>query len=132
MPVLLEIEEQSFSRPHWQAKDFLADECVVAVTDGRVVGFLVSRQIYCEGREEAAEREILNVAVAGEWRRRGIATALLESELRRKAIFYLEVRESNEAAQALYRTLGFVEISRRREYYREPREGAIVMQMKKC
>lgn len=132
MPVLLEIEEQSFSHPHWQAKDFLADECVVAVTDGRVVGFLVSRQIYCEGREAAAEREILNVAVAGEWRRRGIATALLESELRRKAIFYLEVRESNEAAQALYRTLGFVEISRRREYYREPREGAIVMQMKKC
>lgn len=131
LPVLLEIERQSFSHQRWQAKDFLADECFVAEIDGRVVGFLVSRQI-CGERGEASEREILNIAVAPPWRRKGIARALLMGELQRKSVLYLEVRESNEAAQRLYRALGFVEIGRRPEYYQEPREGAIVMQMKKC
>lgn len=132
LPVLLDIERQSFSHQRWQAKDFLADECFVAETDGRVVGFLVSRQLCGERGDEECEREILNIAVAPQWRRKGIAKALLESELRCKAVFYLEVRESNEAAQALYRTLGFIEIGLRTDYYEEPREGAIVMQMKKC
>ena len=131
LPVLHEIERQSFSHQRWQAKDFLADECFVAEIDGRVVGFLVSRQI-CGERGEASEREILNIAVAPHWRRKGTARALLMRELQRKSVLYLEVRESNEAAQRLYRALGFVEIGRRPEYYQEPREGAIVMQMKKC
>lgn len=130
---LLEIEHQSFSHQRWQAKDFLADECIVAEIDGRVVGFLVSRQISGERGEDAPQREILNIAVTPPFRRRGIAKALLKRELHEHtAIFYLEVRESNLAAQALYRRLGFAEIGRRSEYYQEPSEGAIVMQMKKC
>ena len=130
---LLEIEHQSFSHQRWQAKDFLADECIVAEADGRVVGFLVSRQISGKSGDDVPEREILNIAVTPSFRRRGVAKALLERELdRRKAIFYLEVRESNLAALALYRKVGFTEIGRRREYYQEPSEGAIVMQMKKC
>lgn len=132
LPVLLEIERQSFSYQRWQAKDFLADECVVAVADGQVIGFLVSRQICGERGDEASEREILNIAVTPHCRRKGVAKALLMGELQCKSVFYLEVRESNEAAQALYRTFGFVEIGRRTDYYEEPREGAIVMQMKKC
>ena len=130
--VLLEIEHQSFSHQHWQAKDFLADECIVAETDGRVVGFLVSRQISGDNDDDLPEREILNVAVSPLFRRMGVAKALMRHELQNRAHFYLEVRESNQAAQALYRTLGFAEIGRRSEYYQEPREGAIVMQMKKC
>jgi ribosomal-protein-alanine acetyltransferase len=132
IPVLLQIEHLSFSHQRWQAQDFLADKCIVAETDGRVVGFLVSRQISRGNGDDPPEREILNIAVTPLFRRMGIAKALLQHELRRKAIFYLEVRESNQAAQALYRNLGFTEIGRRSEYYQAPREGAIVMQMKKC
>jgi ribosomal-protein-alanine N-acetyltransferase len=131
-PALLEIEQQSFSHQRWQRKDFLADECIVAEADGRVVGFLVSREISGESGGDLPEREILNLAVIPAYRRMGVAKALLARELNRNAIFYLEVRESNGAAQALYRKLGFAEIGRRAEYYQDPREGAIVMQMKKC
>jgi ribosomal-protein-alanine acetyltransferase len=132
IPALLEIEYQSFSHQRWQAKDFLADECIVAEARGRVVGFLVSREISGESGEDLPEREILNIAVIPAFRRMGVAKALLERELNRNAIFYLEVRESNCAAQALYLHFGFAEIGRRSDYYQEPREGAIVMQMKKC
>ena len=132
IPVLLEIEHESFSHQRWRAKDFLADECIVAEADGRVVGFLVSRQISGGNPADLPEREILNIAVTPLFRRMGVAKALLEQEVRQKAIFYLEVRESNDAAQNLYRQLGFAEIGRRTKYYQEPSEGAIVMQMKKC
>lgn len=132
IPALLEIEKQSFSHQHWQGKDFLAAECMVAEVDGHIVGFLVSRQVFCGSRDDLREREILNLAVTPLFRRMGIAKALLRREIQRKAVFFLEVRESNQAAQALYRTAGFTEIGRRPEYYQEPREGAIVMQMKRC
>jgi [ribosomal protein S18]-alanine N-acetyltransferase len=132
IPALLEIERQSFSHQHWQGKDFLAAECMVAEVDGHIVGFLVSREVFCGSREDLGEREILNLAVTPLFRRMGIAKALLRREIQRKAVFFLEVRESNQAAQALYRTAGFTEIGRRPEYYQEPREGAIVMQMKRC
>lgn len=132
IPVLLEIEHQSFSHQRWEAKDFLADECIVAEADGRVVGFLVSRQIFPGSRDGPPEREVLNVAVTPLFRRMGVAKALLKRELEHKAAFFLEVRESNHAAQALYRKLGFAEIGRRSDYYQEPSEGAIVMKMKKC
>ncbi len=46
------------------------------------------------------------------------------------AVHFLEVRESNTAAQALYRKLGFVEIGRRSKYYDDPEETAIVMQLR--
>lgn len=132
IPAILKIEHQSFSYQRWHAKDFLADECIVAEVDERVVGFLVSRQISAESGKALPEREILNIAVAPPYRRMGVAKRLLEWELRHKGVFFLEVRESNQAAQALYRELGFVEIGRRSGYYQEPSEGAIVMQMKKC
>jgi ribosomal-protein-alanine N-acetyltransferase len=72
----------------------------------------------------------LNRAVAPDRRRAGIAILLLQREFRQKAVFLLEVRESNAAARALYERLGFVEISRRKDYYDNPAETAIVMRMK--
>jgi ribosomal-protein-alanine N-acetyltransferase len=107
-----------------------ADDCTVAVVDGRVVGFSISRQTFPAAQGELAEREILNLAVSPKFRHRGIATALVRHELQRRAIHYLEVRESNVAAQALYRKLGFEEVGRRPEYYDSPVETAIVMRMK--
>ncbi len=129
IPALLEIEQESFSNPNWNANDFLRGECIVANLDGLIVGFLVSRQTFAGNAAALPEREILNVAVARQFRRMKIATALLSHELSRKATHFLEVRESNQAAQALYRKFGFVEIGQRMNYYERPIESAIVMKM---
>jgi [ribosomal protein S18]-alanine N-acetyltransferase len=130
LPAVLKIEREAFADSPWRKDDFLADECTVAEVDGRVAGFLVARQTFPAAGGSPAEREILNVAVAKGYRRQGIATALLRNELQRRAIYFLEVRESNGAALALYRKLGFVEVGRRAQYYTSPVETAIVMQMK--
>lgn len=82
----------------------------------------------------ADEAEILTVAVAPEHRRRGIARTLMLRMMRDAAglgaaVLYLDVRESNEAARALYRSLGFTETGVRRNYYTKPRENAVLMQL---
>lgn len=130
LPAILDIEHQAFADSPWSGGDFFADECIVAEVNGRIAGFLVSRQTFPSADGAPAEREILNVAVARDLQRQGIATALLQNELQHRAIHFLEVRESNRAAQALYRKLGFVEIGRRPQYYDFPSETAIVMKMK--
>jgi ribosomal-protein-alanine N-acetyltransferase len=127
---LVEVERASFAVPNWPADTFLRYDCTVAEAAGRIVGFVVSRQIYPGSDTASPEREILNLAVAPDRRRAGIAMLLLQREFRQKAVFSLEVRESNAAARALYERLGFVEISRRKDYYDNPAETAIVMQMK--
>lgn len=120
---LEEIEHFSFPDPSWKASDFLSYECTVAEIDGYVVGFIVSRCV-------APDYEILNLAVSPERRREGVARALLEHQLKKGGTHFLEVRASNDAAQALYRKLGFEEVGRRAEYYDLPDESAIVMRMK--
>jgi ribosomal-protein-alanine N-acetyltransferase len=87
---------------------------------------------YVIAREAAGSGEILNLAVDPPLRRRGIAGALLEAALaalRRRGAqeVYLEVRVSNEVAQALYRRAGFLAVGRRRGYYRNPAEDALVL-----
>jgi ribosomal-protein-alanine N-acetyltransferase len=78
------------------------------------------------------EAEILNLAVSPDRRRRGVARSLLAfviAELRRleaESIF-LEVRESNAPARALYEDEGFTNAGRRRWYYRSPPEDALVL-----
>lgn len=130
IPVLVEIELESFAQPRWTAQDFLNSDCIVAEIDVQVAGFLVSRQTFEGSEAESPEREIVNLAVANLFRRKGIASALLRHELSRRGTFFLEVRESNVAARALYRKFGFVEVGRRPYYYRYPDETAIVMNMK--
>ena len=133
LPALDEIEQESFA-DHWTAKSFLEYSCVVAEIGEEIVGFLVSREIFAGSRDAPPEREILNLAVRTRFRRQGIAGLLLGHELSRwelsrRAIFFLEVRESNTAARALYGKFGFREINRRTGYYRHPPETAIVMKM---
>ena len=79
----------------------------------------------------ADEAEIITVAVSPACRRQGIARALMEHMLRlaadARATVYLEVRASNDPAIALYSKLGFAEVGRRKNYYRNPREDALIL-----
>jgi [ribosomal protein S18]-alanine N-acetyltransferase len=87
---------------------------------------------YCVYRLIVGEMQILNLAVAPFWRRRGIARWLLlfaMSQAARSGAVraLLEVREGNTEARALYAEMGFRILGRRRDYYREPVENAVVL-----
>jgi ribosomal protein S18 acetylase RimI-like enzyme len=111
----------------WAAPDYLAGDCLVAVVDERVAGFLASRKV------GDGESEILNLAVAPWARRRGVATALVaEAVALEDGALFLEVRSSNTAARNLYQKLGFSEIGLRRNYYASPPEDGIVMRFQSC
>lgn len=99
---------------------------LVIQQDDRVVGFLAARQV------AGSEWEIENVAVSGPARRRGLGSHLLGSFLdlvrsRGGIEVYLEVRESNHAARALYEKWAFQEAGCRKSYYRDPDEDALVL-----
>ena len=75
---------------------------------------------------------MMNVAVHPDYRRQGIAEgliAVLVDKLRENEVYclLLEVRASNDPAKALYEKLGFVEVGRRKNYYRNPREDALIL-----
>jgi tRNA threonylcarbamoyl adenosine modification protein YeaZ/ribosomal-protein-alanine acetyltransferase len=87
---------------------------------------------YCACWLVVDELHINSLAVAGSWRRRGVATRLLEAvsreaRARGATSATLEVRESNQAARALYERLGFRVEGVRRDYYQAPREDAIIL-----
>ena len=118
------IQAASPQASQWKIDDYLAQECRVACLRGsqQIAGFLVCRET------APREREILNVAVAPAARRRGVARRLLEEELARgERTWFLEVRESNEKAIALYESLGFRRVGARKNYYEDPSETGIVM-----
>lgn len=87
---------------------------------------------YCVLYFAAGEGEIETIAVAEKYRKLGAGDALL-SEVKRRMpdlgleALFLEVRPSNAAALALYRKHGFAEIGRRKNFYRDPEEDAILM-----
>lgn len=87
---------------------------------------------YVVGWTAGDEAEIANIAVAPSLRARGFGGRLLDGALREletrgAASTFLEVRESNAAARALYAARGFAEVGRRRGYYRRPVEDALVL-----
>lgn len=127
---LAALERRCFSDP-WSAEGFRATletpggAGFVAEEDGALVGYVLTLNA---GRVA----EVLNVAVAPEHRRRGLARRLvaravgaLEAEGVRE--MFLEVRESNAGALRLYEDAGFGRIGRRRGYYRRPAEDALVL-----
>ena len=82
----------------------------------------------------ADEGDVANIAVIPEMRRKGLGKALLlkmldEAKKTGASRMFLEVRESNESALSLYRTVGFSEIGKRRNYYINPREDAVIMEI---
>ena len=127
---VLEIERSSFTFP-WSAS-FFAQELKVscakshlAVVDERPVGYIIYWQL-------PREVDIHNLAVHPAYRRRGIARSLLEFVIeaaRRQSVtrVTLEVRKSNDAAQRLYHSLGFMAKGVRKGYYSDDGEDALVM-----
>jgi ribosomal-protein-alanine N-acetyltransferase len=103
-------------------------EAVADSTHGRALaGFIVSRLV-------AGELHVNNVAVRPEFRGRGLAVRLLEAVLTQgrrggARIAFLEVRAGNAAAEGLYRRCGFQVTGRRRRYYRQPEEDALLMSL---
>lgn len=131
-PVLEPIERRCFSDPWSEAglRDMLSSPLVIAriaERRGEVAGYGLARWVTSTG-------EIMNLAVAPEHRRRGLARRLLESLLdglvaRGVQEVFLEVRASNQAAQALYLNRGFQVAGMRPAYYRKPTEDALVLRL---
>lgn len=124
------IEKENFSLP-WSEQSFLESMkkeytiFLTALCEGQVAGYL---GCYCI----AGEGEITNVAVADAYRRKGIGGMLLEKLYEEGAgldtrEFFLEVRESNEAAIALYSRQGFIKEGIRKNFYEKPVENAVIM-----
>ena len=125
-----ELEKLCFSDP-WSEKS-VASELnnalalwLVAEDSGRVAGYVGSQTVM-------GESDMMNVAVHPDYRNQGIATALivaLVEELRKldSHCLTLEVRASNENAISLYRKLDFQEVGCRKNYYRNPREDALIL-----
>ena len=98
---------------------------LVAVENGEVVGYIGSQSVL-------GESDMMNVAVHPDHRRKGVAEALvlaLAKDLKERdnVCLTLEVRVSNEPAIALYEKLGFTQVGRRPNYYRNPREDALIL-----
>jgi [ribosomal protein S18]-alanine N-acetyltransferase len=135
---ILRIERASFSDP-WTEESFTTAlgldrmQVLVAETPASVGGDGASGLAgYVVALVIGPEAEIADLAVAPDWRRRGIGQALLTrstAELVGAGVrtLYLEVRESNAAARTLYETNGFRSVGRRRGYYRQPVEDALLL-----
>jgi ribosomal-protein-alanine N-acetyltransferase len=124
---VLEIQNQSPQAAHWDPVKYLDHRFRVAEEAGRVVAFLVARSVY------PGEWEILNLATDSLHRRKGLARRLLLDLITSGVTtIFLEVRESNYVAQKLYKSLSFIEVNIRKNYYGEPPESAIVLKFHSC
>jgi len=132
IPAILALEQQSSSAAHWTREQYnkLAESGIVLLAEeaGGLRGFICAQAV-------AGEWEIENVVVAAEFLRHGIANELLRELIRRAqsenaSAILLEVREANQPARGLYEKNGFREVGRRRGYYKDPPEDAILYSLR--
>lgn len=133
IPAVVQLDQLSFSLP-WPERSFRfevtdnpASRCWVAEVDRRIVGMVVAWLF-------VSELHIATIATHPDFRRQGIARRLLAYSLLQALeegarSSFLEVREGNLAAQEMYRKFGYVESGRRRRYYRDNDEDAILMNL---
>ncbi len=130
VPQVAALEKLCFSAP-WSEKSLLAElendlACYLVALEGdAVVGYIGSQSVL-------GESDMMNLAVAPEYRRQGLGQALvlvLLEELKAGGnhCLTLEVRASNGPAVALYEKLGFVRVGCRPHYYQAPREDALIL-----
>ena len=124
------LEKRCFSDP-W-SREMLMPELtnplslwLVALDQEQVIGYVGSQSVL-----DAAD--MMNIAVAPEYRRQGIGIRLIQDLIQQlRAVnvrsLALEVRVSNTAAIALYEKMGFVSVGRRPGYYRNPKEDAYIL-----
>ena len=135
LPAMMSLEKHAATAAHWTAQQYEAlfrahspeRTALIIEDESGLQGFVIARVV---GREW----EIENIAVAGPARRRGLGTRLLGELLdqargRGADAVFLEVRESNRAARALYEKWAFLESGRRRGYYQDQDEDAIVYRL---
>jgi [ribosomal protein S18]-alanine N-acetyltransferase len=121
------IQAASPQSARWDPLQYLNYDLLVASQGARLAGFLVGRTL------APREHELLDVAVAPDFRRQGIGRALVTGWLERaRGEAFLEVRPSNHAARLFYKSLGFEEVGTRPDYYRDPPEAAIVLKFHSC
>lgn len=129
---LAELDKRCFQVP-WSEQSFKEETenplatYLLAKENGKIVG-------YCGFWRVSGEAQITNVAVLPEYRRKGVATALMEEMLSVCADdgqVVLEVRESNNSAISLYEKLGFVKVGTRKRFYHSPDEDGITMLRRK-
>ena len=125
-----ELEKICFSDP-W-SENSVASELnnplsvwLVAEENGIVCGYVGSQTVL-------DETDMMNIAVHPDFRRKGIAAALIAELVRLlkergSRILRLEVRESNAPAISLYETMGFTQLGLRKNYYRNPKENALIL-----
>lgn len=125
-----ELEKLCFSEP-W-SENSIASELknplslwLVAMDGQKLVGYVGSQSVM-------GESDMMNIAVAPEYRREGVAEALIKTLTAQllkngNGSLTLEVRVSNAPAIALYQKLGFAQVGRRPNYYRSPREDALIL-----
>lgn len=127
---VLEIERECFSSP-WSRESLEAElgneyaRFFAAVCDGTVIGYIGAFNVF-------GEVSLGNLAVKKEYRKAGVASALLNelektAEAENAEFITLEVRQSNEAAIRLYKKLGFSQSGLRKGFYQNPTEDAILM-----
>jgi ribosomal-protein-alanine N-acetyltransferase len=127
---MMEIAGHAVTAAQWSQKQyeqmFSSERLVLVIAeDDQVLGFVA-------GRGAAGEWEIENIAVTGAARRRGLGSRLLGEFLHHVRSsggteVFLEVRESNRAARALYEKWAFIEAGRRKGYYHDPPEDALIL-----
>ena len=129
-----ELEKICFPEDPWSwrvLEDSLANENAAAFIaqspDGNVLGYLFFSAVLDEGGVD-------NLAVSPAARRRGIGRALMEAFHRRAgekglAFLFLEVRPSTKSAVSLYESFGYQAAGRRKNYYDNPKEDAIIMRL---
>jgi ribosomal-protein-alanine N-acetyltransferase len=140
LPRIVEIASHSATAAQWNQTEYekLFDPtstgaeqprtALVVEQDESVVGFIV-------GREANDEWEVENIAVTGAARRCGLGSRLVGELLdhvrnRGGRTVFLEVRESNRAARSLYEKWAFIEVGRRKMYYQNPAEDALILKFK--
>lgn len=129
-PAIAQLEIACFSDP-WSEKSIASEVenplsyWLVADDNGTIAGYVGSQSVL-----DAAD--MMNLAVAPAYRRKGVAQALVNAlveHLQSKQVIalLLEVRVSNEPAIALYEKMGFEQVGRRPRYYHNPREDALIL-----
>jgi ribosomal-protein-alanine N-acetyltransferase len=129
---ILEIENVSFPSP-WSMKAFKAEiqnpsACLWALIEDKVLSGYICFWMF------DSEIQLINIAIHPEKRQQGLGEYLLTKMIedcisKAKHYIWLEVRPSNAAAKRLYQKMGFEEVGRRKKYYMDTNEDAIVMSL---